>query len=100
MKHLTFVWVLLLSTLLYADQGTINLDVTQPFQAHLNLHGLDHVQPAARQIGLSNPDVTVNNSLEQSHRIDPRESNITLSGPAFDHTFPGYSLTVLRVKTR
>ncbi len=77
----------------------INYD-KQPFQAHLKLSGLDQVQPEARQIVLSNPDVTINNSLEHPRQIVPQDSKITFSGPTFDHTFPGNSLTLLRIKTR
>jgi len=77
----------------------INYD-DQPFQADLETAGLERVQPEARMIVLTADDVTANNSLDQPRQVIPRESRLRVAGPAFTHTFPARSLTLLRIKTR
>jgi alpha-L-arabinofuranosidase len=38
------------------------------------------------------------NSFAQPQKISPRETVLKISGPRFQHKFPGNSLTILRLK--
>ncbi len=72
----------------------------EPHTATLDLAGVAAVEPKAKAVVLSSSALTDNNTMDQPHKIMPKESEVTVSGPKFDHEFPAYSLTVLRVKPR
>jgi alpha-L-arabinofuranosidase len=68
--------------------------------ATLNLRGIDRISPQAQVTVLTAAALTDNNSLEEPAKVVPVERNLRATGPNFQHTFPPYSLTILRLKTR
>jgi alpha-L-arabinofuranosidase len=68
--------------------------------ATLNLRGIDRISPQAQVTELTSAALADNNSLEEPAKVVPVESTIRPTSPNFQHTFPPYSLTILRLKTR
>jgi alpha-N-arabinofuranosidase len=64
-----------------------------------NLNGLTDIQPKAAALVLTgNPEGE--NSIQQPARVVPAKCDLDKVAPAFRHTFPANSLTVLRVKAK
>lgn len=68
--------------------------------ADIQLKGVRAVNGPAQAIVLTSDEPTDENTLEQPTKVVPRTQPLTVSGPNFRHTFPGNSLTVLRVNAR
>jgi alpha-L-arabinofuranosidase len=49
-------------------------------------------------IVLTSEKPTDENSLEEPLKVSPKTETLKLSGTKFKHTFPGNSLTILRVR--
>jgi alpha-L-arabinofuranosidase len=64
----------------------------------LKLNGLAQVQAAAKAVVLAGSGPDDLNVLGEPSRIAPMESNISNATADFTHTFPAYSMTVLRMK--
>jgi alpha-N-arabinofuranosidase len=47
---------------------------------------------------MAKPEET--NTINEPEKIVPIETKITGLAPRFEHTFPGYSITVLEIPTR
>jgi len=77
----------------------INYD-ERPFQATLDIQGLESMNSQANLTVLTADTLNANNSLDHPRRVTPRQSLIDLSGPRFGHSFPSHSLTLLRIKTK
>jgi alpha-L-arabinofuranosidase len=66
----------------------------------LNLRGVEHISPNALVTVLKSPAPADNNGLDEPMKVAPVESTINAAGTTFQHEFPPYSLTILRLKTR
>ncbi len=75
------------------------VNVTAAPQAlQVDLQGLKSVHGGTAQVLQGAPgDI---NTLEEPRRIAPRSMPLTTLSPQFAHTFPPYSVSVLRVRTR
>lgn len=89
---------------LSADRGEVILKVVnaaaEPMPAEIALDGVGQVEPTARAIVLAGPAPDAENSFEQPSRIIPKESTLSGVSSNFTHTFPAYSVTVMRVKVK
>ncbi len=68
-----------------------------PTETAVKLSGIKKLA-AAQAIVLTSDDPKDENSLEQPTKVSPKTESLSVSGPEFRHTFPGNSLTVLRLK--
>ena len=66
----------------------------------LTLEGVGRVEPTARAIVLAGKSPEVENSFEQPSNVTPIEATIAGVSASFKHTFPAYSVTVMRVKLK
>ena len=64
----------------------------------LNLNGWTQVQAGGRAMVLAGDRLDAVNSLNRPTVVAPVESTLADTAPTFTHTFPPYSLTVLRLK--
>jgi alpha-L-arabinofuranosidase len=71
-----------------------------PMPTRINLAGTTHVAPKARAILLTSTSPDDENSFEQPGKVAPREESFRVAGPEFEHTFPAWSFTILRLATR
>ena len=62
------------------------------------LNGASSVKGPAKAIVLTSGSPLDENTLEQPTKVGPVTRSVDISGPNFQHVFPGNSLTVLRVK--
>ena len=75
---------------------TVNVSA-QPAETTIDLKGARSVKPSARALVLSSSDPAAENTVDQPERVAPVATPLTVS-PSFRHTFPPYSVTVMRVK--
>lgn len=68
--------------------------------ATLNLRGVARTSPAIQATVLKSATLADNNSLDEPAKVIPMESTINATGSKFQHEFPPYSLTILRLKTQ
>jgi alpha-L-arabinofuranosidase len=71
---------------------------TTPVATSVNLHGVGRVEPTATAIVLAG-DPTAVNTVDAPQRVTPKREIVTGMSASFRHTFPPYSLTILRLKT-
>ena len=71
----------------------------QPAQSAISLRGVERVAPGSAAIVLTgNPEVE--NSLEHPNNVRPKLAELAIAGPTFAHTFPPYSLSILRINAQ
>jgi alpha-L-arabinofuranosidase len=84
--------------------GDVILKVVNTADAALptkvQVRGLSGLQPKATATVLTSPDPMDENSIDEPVKVAPVTRAIENAGPAFTHTFPANSVTVLRLKTR
>jgi alpha-L-arabinofuranosidase len=89
---------------LSADRSEVILKVVntgkEPMPTTVTLDGIGQVEPAARVIVLAGKSADDENSFEQPRNLVPIESTIAEVSGSFKHTFPAYSVTVMRVKPK
>lgn len=68
----------------------------QPLTSTIDLQGVE-VGDSMKVITLSSASLSDENSLDEPEKIAPLEASATLPGASFDHDFPPYSLTILRI---
>jgi alpha-L-arabinofuranosidase len=73
---------------------------SEPISATLKIEGASRLAAEASMTVLKSERGSDNNSLENPTRVAPVASTIAIAGSTFNHDFPGYSLTVLRVGAR
>ena len=66
----------------------------------IKLNGVSKVNGPAQAIVLTSENPTDENTLENPTKVAPVTQNIEVNGPLLRHSFPGNSVTVLRVKTQ
>jgi alpha-L-arabinofuranosidase len=86
-----------------SETGEIILKVVNtaadPTETTIDLAGLATIPGSARAIVLTSENSTDENSLSDPRKVLPRMEEVPLSGPRFTRSFPGNSLTVLRIPT-
>jgi alpha-L-arabinofuranosidase len=84
--------------------GEIIIKVVNPGDAasgaQINLHGLAGVNPEAREIVLGGGNLQDENSMANPRAVAPVESDFSIAGTSFTHSFQPHSMTVLRIKTK
>jgi alpha-L-arabinofuranosidase len=73
---------------------------SEPVATTLDLRGVERIAPDATVTLLTSTDLSDNNSLDEPVKVVPVESHISTAAAKFNHEFPAYSLTVLRMKTQ
>jgi len=71
----------------------------QPVSTALNLSGTNHWRGAAIATVLTSADPRDENTLEQPLKVSPKKLKLAFTGSAIQQTFPGNSVTVLRITT-
>jgi alpha-L-arabinofuranosidase len=71
-----------------------------PTETTIDLAGLAQIPGRARAIVLTSEKPTDENSLAEPRKVSPQTEEVTLPGPRFTRSFPGNSLTVLRIATQ
>ncbi len=66
----------------------------------VSLRGLPKVQSTARMYRLTGRGPNEENSFAEPQNVAIQEHTVKGIGPEFRHTFPAYSVTVLRVKVK
>jgi len=83
-------------------KGEVILKVVNPakgaVKADIDINGAPGVSSAGRAIVLGGENLSDENSFDQPQKVAPREQTID-AGKTFSYSFPGFSVTVLRVKT-
>jgi alpha-L-arabinofuranosidase len=83
------------------DTGEIILKVVNtaagPTETTIHLAGVSGISGQARSTVLTSEKPTDENSLAEPRKVAPRTEELALPGPRFTRSFPGNSLTVLRI---
>jgi alpha-L-arabinofuranosidase len=66
----------------------------------IHLKGAKELARSGEAIVLSSDNPADENSLDMPAKVSPKTQPLSLSGPDFNHVFPGNSLTVLRIGTQ
>ncbi|HEX3988860.1 MAG TPA: alpha-L-arabinofuranosidase C-terminal domain-containing protein, partial [Verrucomicrobiae bacterium] len=74
----------------------VNAD-TKPLETELDLSGAKNLTGQGTATVLTSENGTDENSLENPTKVSPKTENVSFSGTSFKLTFPGNSLTVLRL---
>jgi alpha-L-arabinofuranosidase len=69
----------------------------EPIDTQVKLSGVSRLNGPAQAIVLTSANPTDENTLEQPAKVSPQKKPVEANGPIFRHTFPGNSLTVLRL---
>lgn len=70
----------------------------EPIETTINLSGIAKLAPQAKAWVLASEKPTDENSLENPTKVAPQEKSIATSGNTIKWSFPGNSVTVIRVK--
>ena len=76
----------------------VNVSTTN-LTTQINLRGAEKVGSSAQAIVLASKNPTDENSLTEPVKVAPVTQTIEKAGANFSHTFPGNSVTVLRLQT-
>ncbi|MDF3056570.1 MAG: Extracellular exo-alpha-L-arabinofuranosidase precursor [Rariglobus sp.] len=83
------------------DTGEIILKVVNtaagPTETTIHLAGITAISGQAQATVLTSEKPTDENSLAEPRKVAPRTEEVTIPGPRFTRSFPGNSLTVLRI---
>ncbi|MBW3625352.1 MAG: alpha-L-arabinofuranosidase, partial [Armatimonadetes bacterium] len=72
----------------------------QPVETALRLRGAEAVAERGTALVMRASGPMEENSFASPTNVAPREETIRVPSPAFTHTFPAYSVTVLRLKAK
>ncbi len=72
----------------------------KPKDAAVSLKGLPEVKPTARMISLTGGGAAEENDFANPRKIAAQEQTIEGIGQEFRHSFPAYSVTILRLKVK
>jgi alpha-L-arabinofuranosidase len=64
----------------------------------VSLEGLKQLAAPARAVVLTSPDLDDENSLKEPRKVAPVEREFSPGAPRFQHLFPAYSVSVLRLQ--
>jgi len=86
------------------DSGETIVKVVNPTakaaNVEIDLAGADLASKSCKAITLASDNPEAENSIDAPKNIAPRESTLQLDGAKFQHSFPAYSFTVLRIDTQ
>ena len=68
-----------------------------PTEVEINLAGAGELSGAGEAVVLTSDSPRDENTIEEPTKVSPKTTKLTVSGPKFTRTFPGNSLTVLRI---
>jgi alpha-L-arabinofuranosidase len=68
-----------------------------PLATSVSLKGAKQLPGSAQAIVLTSENPADENSLEAPTKVSPKTQTLSLSGSELNHTFPGNSVTVLRI---
>ena len=71
-----------------------------PLTTRINLTGAHGVAPDAKAIVLTSASPDDENSFDEPTKVVPREERVRVAAPAFEHTLPACSFTLLRIAAR
>ncbi len=77
----------------------VNVD-SQPHATAIQLDGVSQVNGPAQAIVLTAANPTAENSLADPKNVVPKAETLKLNDATFQHTFPGNSVTVLRIPSK
>jgi alpha-L-arabinofuranosidase len=84
-----------------AKSGDLILKVVNasadPTATQIDLKGTALAGPSAQVTVLTSENPKDENSLEEPTKVSPKQQEVALKGPRFEHVFPGNSLTVMRI---
>lgn len=87
---------------LSADKSEVILKVVNvgpdATETALTLQGAGKLQPTAKALVMAGQSTEDENSFAEPTRIAPKETTINNVAPEFKHTFPAYSVTIIRAK--
>ena len=69
-----------------------------PLETGVTLRGLTQVDPQAQAIVLASMTADAENNFDRPLSVTPQQMVIEHAAPEFMHTFPAYSVTILRIK--
>jgi alpha-N-arabinofuranosidase len=69
-------------------------------EVQIKLDGVSGVNPQAQEIVLTGGNLQEENSMASPRALAPVESNFSVAGTTFTHSFQPHSMTVLRIKTK
>ena len=72
---------------------------SDPLATDVNLAGVEKLTGSAQAIVLASASPLDENSLDEPTKVSPKTEMLSISGPEFHRTFPGNSVTILRVGT-
>jgi alpha-N-arabinofuranosidase len=91
------------SATLDGQTGTVYLKIVNPASTpesvQISLQGVKSVDPEATAITLSGTDPYESNSIDDREHVVPVTTTVSDIKPAFNHVFPPYSVTVLKLTT-
>jgi alpha-L-arabinofuranosidase len=70
----------------------------QELETDLRVDGVSKLASPARAIVLTSSKPTDENSLDHPTRVAPADCNLEVAGSSIRHTFPGNSVTVVRLR--
>ena len=70
-----------------------------PTETQIHFNGISKLAGPAQAIVLTSANPKDENTLDEPTKVAPTTTTLTLTAPSFTHSFPGNSLTVLRIKT-
>jgi alpha-L-arabinofuranosidase len=77
----------------------VNVD-SKPLETEIKIQGAPNLIGNGTALVLTSKESTDENSLENPTRVSPKAERVSITGSTFKHSFPGNSLTVLRLKIR
>jgi alpha-L-arabinofuranosidase len=72
----------------------------EPVNADLNLRGAQNLPGSGTAIVLTSESARDENSLEQPLKVSPQTQTFSFTGSQIKRTFPGNSVTVLRIASK
>jgi alpha-L-arabinofuranosidase len=72
----------------------------KPVKAKINLNGAEKLSGKGKAIVLTSTSPLDENTLENPTKVSPKNEDIKLSGTTLNRSFPGNSLTVIRLTTK
>jgi alpha-L-arabinofuranosidase len=69
-----------------------------PLETGVTLRGLQQVEPQGQAIVLASKTADAENNFDSPLNVTPQQAVIEHLAPEFMHTFPAYSVTILRIK--
>jgi alpha-L-arabinofuranosidase len=73
---------------------------SEPVRGQLRIRGAIGIENQASTIVLRSTNLEDNNSLDAPENVVPNEVSLDMASSEFEHEFPGYALTILRLSLK